>query len=230
MPKNPDISFVAEQQIPVKELKGISKAAGSSASKGPVSQKYLSELAQAELDADLDATFAKLKSSFRFKRKEISADGPADGMGVITTPLFFYEVTVVPMEDSHRNVILRRSVRNISTADVITGAEFFEAFGTRFNQLEVACENPLDLESIIDQIEDADSSDVDLDYDKDITYCTIGLKSMRTSIEVQPNLIHVKGPLDVTPADLVHSFFEMQNCFMESLNLSEPLLKSSAEG
>jgi len=83
MPKNPDISFVAEQQIPVKELKGISKAAGASASKGSVSQKYLNDLAQAELDADLDATFAKLKSSFKFKRKEISADGPVDGMGFL---------------------------------------------------------------------------------------------------------------------------------------------------
>ncbi len=226
MSKNPDISFVAEQQIPVKELKGISKAAGSSASKGPISPKYLNDLAQAELDADLDATFANLKSSFKFKRKEISADGPADGMGVITTPHFFYEVTVVPMEDSHRNVILRRRVSNVTSADVITGAEFFEAFGTRFNQLEVACEKPLDLETIIDQIEDADSDDIELDYDKKITYCTIGLNSMRTTISVRPNLIHVKGPLDVTPADLVHSFFEMQNCFMESLNLSEPLLRS----
>lgn len=225
MSKNPDISFVAEQQIPVRELKGISKAAGASASKG-VSQKYLNDLAQAELDADLDATFAKLKSSFKFKRKEISADGPVDGMGVITTPHFFYEVTVVPMEESHRNVVIRRSVRNITSADVITGAEFFEAFGTRFNKLEVACEKPLDLETIIDQIEDADASDVELDYDKDITYCTIGLNSMRTTIAVQPNLIHVKGPLDVTPADLVNSFFEMQNCFMDSLNLTEPLLKS----
>ena len=82
------------------------------------------------------------------------------------------------------------------------------------------------METIIDQIEDVDSSDVDLDYDKDITYCTIGLNSMRTTIVVQPNLIHVKGPLDVTPSDLVHSFFEMQNCFMESLNLKEPLLRS----
>jgi len=226
MSNNPDISFVAQQQIPVKELKGISKAAGSSASKGAVSQKYLNELAQAELDADLETTFAKLKSSFSFKRKEISADGPADGMGVITTPHFFYEVTVTPMEDSHRNVIIRRSVRNITSADVITGAEFFEAFGTRFNQLEVACDKALDLESIIDQIEEADSSDIELDYDKDITCCTIGLNSMRTTITVRPNLIDVKGPLDVTPADLVHSFFEMQDCFMESLNLSEPLLKS----
>ena len=226
MPKNPDISFVALQQIPVKELKGISKAVGASASKGPVSQKYLNDLAQAELDADLDVTFAKLKSSFKFKRKEIAADGPVDGMGVITTPHFFYEVTVAPMEDTPRNVVIRRSVRGIASADVITGQEFFAAFGTRFNQLEVACEKPLDLESIIDQIEDADSSDVDLDYDKDITYCTISLNSMRTSIAVQPNLIHVKGPGDVTPADLVHSFFEMQNCFMESLNLSEPLLKN----
>ncbi len=226
MSKTPDISFVAEQQIPVKELKGISKAAGSTASKGPVSQKYLNDLAQAELDADLDATFAKLKSSFKFKRKEISADGPVDGMGVITTPHFFYEVTVAPMEESHRNVIIRRSVRNIASAEVITGPEFFEAFGTRFNKLEVACEKPLDLETIIDQIEDADSDDIDLDYDKDITYCTIGMDSMRTTISVRPNLIHVKGPLDATPADLVHSFFEMQSCFMDSLNLSEPLLKS----
>ena len=79
MPNNPDISFVAEQQIPVKELKGISKAAGSSASKGSVSQKYLNELAQAELDADLDATFAKLKSSFNSNvRKYQPMDRPTE--------------------------------------------------------------------------------------------------------------------------------------------------------
>ncbi len=228
MSNNPDISFVAEQRVPVKDLKGISKNAASTAAKGGISRKYLSDLAQAELDADLDATFAKLKSAFRFKRKELTADGPADGMGVITTPHFFYEVTVVPVEDAPRNVIIRRCVRNITDADVITGADFFEVFGSRFNQLEVACDNPLDLEAIIDQIEDAEADDVDLDYDKDVTHCTIGLMSMRTTILVRPNSIHVKGPADVTPADLVHSFFEMQNCFMESLNLSEPLLKSSS--
>ena len=229
MPQSPDISFVTEQQKPVKELKGISKTAGASASKGPITPKYLGELAQAELDADLDETFAKLKSSFKFKRKEINADGPADGMGVITTPGFFYEVSVHPQEDTFRNIVIRRSIREIKDADVITGAAFFEVFGTKFNQLEVASEKGLELETIIDQIEDADADDVELDYDREITYCNIGLKTMRTTIVVKPNLITVKGPLDVTPAELIESFFEMQNCFMDSLNLSEPLLRSSSE-
>lgn len=227
MPESPDISFVNEKMIAIRDLKGISKTAASSSSKAPIAQKYLNELAQAQLDEDLDHQFGRLKSTFRFKRKELTAQGPADGIGALTTPHFVYEVSIHPIEEQLRNVMLRRCVRSIADADTITGEEFHAVFESLFNQLEVRCATQMDIESIIDQIEDADVEDVELDYDRDITWCTIEMAAMRTEIEVHPNLIRVKGPLDVTPAELIQSFFEMQNFFMDALNLKEPLLRGS---
>ena len=146
----PEILLLAEQRIALKDLKGISKTAATPKKGVPLSQKYLNDLAFEHLDENLQATFAKLRSNFSFKRKELTADGPVDGIGVITTPAFIYEVTAIPVEDDNRKVCLRRCIRQITEADTITGAEFAKVFETDFNQLQVASETNLDLEDIID--------------------------------------------------------------------------------
>ena len=221
----PEILLIAQQRIALKDLKGISKSASTPKKGVPLSQKYLNDLSFEHLDENLQATFAKLRSNFSFKRKELTADGPVDGIGVITTPAFIYEVTALPIEEDNRKVLVRRCIRQITDADAITGAAFADVFETDFNQLQVASETDLDLEDIIDRVEDAESDEVKIDYDKDITWCEIGVTGTRTTITVRPNEILVTGPQDVSPEELIDSFFELQNTFMDSLNLSEPLLK-----
>ena len=224
----PEILLIAQQRIALKDLKGISKTASTPKKGVPLSQKYLNDLALEHLDENLQTTFAKLRSNFSFKRKELTADGPVDGIGVITTPAFIYEVTAMPIEQDNRKVLVRRCIRQITDADAITGAAFADVFETDFNQLQVASETDLDLEDIIDRVEDAESDEVKIDYDKDITWCEIGVAGTRTTITVRPNKILVTGPQDVSPEELIDSFFELQNTFMDSLNLSEPLLKKES--
>lgn len=221
----PEILLIAEKRIALKDLKGISKTASAPKKGIPLSQKYLNDLADDHLDENLQTTFAKLRSNFSFKRKELIADGPTDGIGIITTPAFIYETTVMPLENDNRNVILRRCIRHITDASAITGEEFSKTFDSAFNQLQVESETELDLEEIIDRVEDADSQDVEIDYDKDITWCKIGVSGTRTTITIGPHKILVTGPADVSPEELIDSFFELQNTFMDSLQLSEPLLK-----
>ena len=221
----PEILLLAEQRIALKDLKGISKSASTPKKGMPIGQKYLNDLAIEHLDEDLQTTFAKLRSNFSFKRKELVADGPTDGIGVITTPAFIYEVTVLPIENDNRKVLVRRCIRQIEAPEAITGPEFAKVFESDFNQLQVASKTELDLEDIIDRVEDADSEEVEIDYDKDITWCKIGVAGSRTTITIQANEILVTGPSDVSPEELIDSFFELQNTFMDSLNLSEPLLR-----
>ena len=221
----PEILLIAEQRLALKDLKGISRTAAAPKKGVPLTQKYLNDLAHQHLDDNLQTTFAKLRSNFSFKRKELVADGPSDGIGVITTPAFIYEATVLPMETDNRKVTLRRSIGRITDPEAVTGVAFSKTFETAFNQLQVASESELDLEEIIDRVEDADSDDVEIDYDKDITWCKIGVAGSRTTITINSNRIVVTGPADVAPDELIDSFFELQNTFMDSLQLSEPLLK-----
>ncbi len=221
----PEILLLAQQRIALKDLKGISKTASTPKKGVPLSQKYLNDLAHEHLDENLQGTFAKLRSHFSFKRKEIAADGPIDGIGVITTPAFVYEVTVVPIEEDNRRVLLRRCIRQIEDAAAITGEEFANIFESDFNQLQVAVKSELDLEDIIDRVEDAGSAEVKIDYDKDVTWCKIGVAGSRATITIKPRDILVTGPADVSPEELIDSFFELQNTFMDSLNLNEPLLR-----
>lgn len=222
---SPEIHLIAEQRIALKDLRGISKTASSPKKGVPLSQKYLNDLAHQHLDDDLQTTFTKLRSNFNFKRKELIADGPTDGIGVITTPAFVYEITVVPVEQDNRRLTVRRCICQITDATAITGDSFAKTFESAFNQLQVASEVDLDLEEIIDRVEDADSQDVEIDYDKDVTWCKIGVAGSRTTITIAANRILVTGPSDVSPDELIDSFFELQNTFMDSLQLSEPLLK-----
>lgn len=224
----PEILLLSEQRIALKDLKGISKSASTPKKGIPISQKYLNDLAFDHLDDNLQGTFGKLRSNFSFKRKELTADGPVDGIGVITTPAFVYEVTALPIDEDNRKVLLRRCIRQIEDAAAITGAEFAKVFESDFNQLQVEAETELDLEDIIDRVEDADSEEVEIDYDKDVTWCKIGVAGSRTTITIRSKQILVTGPADVSPEELIDSFFELQNTFMDSLNLSEPLLKKES--
>ncbi len=181
-------------------------------------RKFLAQLVKDELNQDLQTTFDSLRTVWRWKRKEISAFGPEDCLASIETPCFSYEVSVDFSEGEPDTVIWSRTVSNIRDLSQVFSHRFQDVFGSQFTCMEVALPNPLDIESVIDKIEEIESDQFSLSYDKDCTRCEIGLDRSNGLIRVEPDrlLISSQSP-ESTPQRLVEALAEFQNQLVEIL-------------
>lgn len=184
--------------------------------KETISDKFLAELASSDLNDELDTAFAKLKSGFGFKRKELTATDPLENCGEVATPGFTYEVSVSTIEDEPANVLWRKAISRISDAETVTSPEFEKTFGNQFNILELALSEPVDVESVIDEVEDCDDPSVKVDYEKDASWCRIEFRGRKESIHVEAELIRVHSAGDISPTDLIDTFLVAHEQFFQT--------------
>ena len=209
-----EIRLISEQRRPLKELTGFKKHHRLPDKGSTVSDPFLADLAQLDLDADLDKTFAALRKQFGLKRKELETSGPVDGVGAITTPAFTYEVSVETLENEPKQVLWRRAISAIKEADAVTSEPFDEVFGANFDTLEIATNEPIDVEAVIDRVEDADADNISVEYEKDVTWCQIRFSDRRTVVAVTADSIRVSSEVETTPHDLIESFFSAHQQFL----------------
>lgn len=212
--------LVAERTTPIKQLGGYQKHHRIPTTVSDGDQRFICDLANSEMDDDLQEVFAAMRKNYGLKRKEISVDGPTEGRGVITTPFFNYEIQIQQDADEPSKVTWTRSITEINEPARIFAGPFDEVFGHQFSVLELETEEQLDLETIVDHIEDLEVDTVKVDYDKDLTWCEIQILNSITTVLLQDELIRVISRQEVAPQTLIESFLEIQNQFIDTLNLS----------
>ena len=214
-----DVRLLEESSILVKELAGFQKQHRVPKTIGERDLRYIHEIAEAEIDAELQQVFSALRSAFKFKRKEISVMGPDEGGGVISTPNFNYELFLIHDAEDSSRVQWRRSITGIRTPSRVFCDEFTDVFGTRFRILEIATRDELEIEKIIDAFEDAEVDEMQIDYDKDATWCEIELAASATALRVSANCIRVQSQRALNPQSLLQAFLDVQEHFIEMLDL-----------
>lgn len=210
-----EIRLLSERKVPVKSLGGYQKHYRLP-DKDVLSDKFLAEWAEADLNKELDEAFAKLRSGFGFKRKELTATDPLENCGEVSTPGFTYEVSVTTIEDEPANVLWRRAISRITDAESVTSPEFDETFGKQFNILELILEEPVDVESVIDEVEDIEDPSVKVDYEKDASWCRIDFPGRKESIHVEAGRIQVHARREISAAELIESFLSAHSRFFKS--------------
>lgn len=216
-----DVRLINEHIAPVKSLRSFTKQTRIPERAGDGDNRWVRQLAEADIDADLDEKFSSLRSAFGFKRREIQVGRPDEGVGVITTPQFNYEISLALSENDPAKIVWRRAVTGFQALSVAFGSAFEQVFGGDFSVLEVTVDQPLDVEAIVDNVEDAESQDVSVDYDKDVTWCEITLRDSLTSIRVTEQTMRATGPNHVKPRDLVESFLRVRDKFVQSVSAGE---------
>lgn len=211
-----EIRLLSERKVSVKTLGGFRKHFRMPDKGNTVSDDFLADLAEGDLNADLDTTFAKLKSEFGLKRKELNATDPIGNFGEVTTPGFTYEVSVSTIEGESVNVLWRRAISKISEAETVTCPAFETTFGKQFNILELTLQEPIDVEDVIDQVEDCDDDSVKVDYEKDASWCRIEFRGRKESIHVQADRIRVSHGGEVSPSQLIETFLSAHARFFGS--------------
>jgi hypothetical protein len=219
MSASEEVQLVSETITPIKELKGFTKGGRVPTSTSPGDVRYVTQLAKGDIDADLDKRFSALRSGFGLKRKELQVAEPEEGVGVITTPSFNYEISLTLDDERPGKVTWRRCVGGITDPSVLSSDAFGEVFGAEFSTLEVTVPGGLDVEAIVDCVEDADPSTVKIDYDKDVTWCEIELADSPTRVNVTAEAIQVSSRSETSPAELIEAYVEVQARFLQSLGL-----------
>ena len=210
-----EIRLLSETKVPIKELSGFRKHHRSSGKDAP-SVTWIAQLAADDLNQDLEETFAKLRSKFGFRRKELTANDPIENVGEVAAPGFTYEVSVSPIETEPKNTLWRRAISRISDADSVTCPEFEETFGKQFNTLELVLEKPLDVEDIIDEVEDCDDPAVSVHYERDASWCRIEFRGQPQSIHVEADMIRVHSSADISPSKLIETFLLAHSQFFNT--------------
>lgn len=108
-----NVCLLQETTQPFKQLNGFQKHYRVPHTGSSSDIQFLARIATADLDAELQETFAKLRSGFGFKRKELTVSGPDEGGGMILTPYFTYELNVSLLDEDPSQVVWRSAVANI---------------------------------------------------------------------------------------------------------------------
>ena len=217
----PNLSFTEQRTEQIKQLPGFQKGYRVPTSDNPSDQKFIAKIAEPILDDDLQETFSALRKAFGLKRKEISVDGPFEGGGIVSTPFFDYEVRVQIDAETPSRVIFSRSITGILDFAKLVDDPFDDVFGKRFSTLIVEVENELDLETIVDTIEDEAPDGISVDYDKDLTWCEIQVLGSTATIVAEAYSIRVESVRETTPKQLLDLFTDIQQQFMEKLDMSD---------
>ncbi len=217
----PNLSFTEQRTEQIKQLPGFQKGYRVPTSDNPSDQKFIAKIAEPILDDDLQETFSALRKAFGLKRKEISVDGPFEGGGIVSTPFFDYEVRVQIDAETPSRVVFSRSITGIRDFAKLVDDPFDDVFGKRFSTLIVEVENELDLETIVDTIEDEDPDGISVDYDKDLTWCEIQVLGSTATIVAEAYSIRVESVRETTPKQLLDLFTDIQQQFMEKLDMSD---------
>ena len=211
-----EIRLLSERKVGVKTLSGYRKHIRQPDKGSTLSDEFLADLAEGDLNEDLDNAFAKLRSEFGLKRKQLAATDPIGNFGEVSTPGFTYEVSVSTIEGESTNILWRRAISKISEADSVTSSAFENTFGKQFNILELALREPIDVEDVIDQVEDCDDDSVRVDYEKDASWCRIDFRGRKESIHVEADRIRVNSGSEVSPSELIDTFLSAHARFFNA--------------
>lgn len=213
-----DVRLLHEKIEPITSLNGFEKHFRVPQAANSTDLQFLARVSEADVDAELQKTFSKLRSAYGFKRKEMLVDGPVDGGGTIATPFFNYEVNVTFLEDDPSRIAWKTSVADIRLPEQIFTEGFHKSFGNRFSILEVSTTAALDLESIVDHVEAIELDSVSVNYDKDVTWCEIRIADTDASVRICENSIRVASRNEISPQELLESFLDIQRQFLATLN------------
>lgn len=222
------IQLVSRRQTPIKQLQGFQKHHRIPTGNSATDQRFVFDIVQEQLDTELQETFGALRKAYGLKRREIQVEGPTEGCGSIITPFFRFDTQVFQLEDQPSLAQVQKFISNVTESARIFAGPFDQVFGTQFSEVEASTGNQLILEDIVDHIEDLESNELDLDYDKDLTWCEIQLRDQACSLRLTPTEIRFTSHREISPQPLLEMFLNCQSRFISGLNLSNnPLLSPS---
>ncbi len=167
---------------------------------------FVASIADADLQAHLDAIHAALRQELGYKRRDL-VDKKSGGGGTIQTPDFEYAINISVDPEDPSMVIWRHEVSRITTQDVIKSKGFENALGKYLDTIEYEFTTTFEVEEFIDRVEDDEPDGVDIHYERGSSECEVHIEGFDGFLRLTPGSIIVTGLKRPTPKALVESLF-----------------------
>ena len=224
LPAQPiDISFIVNEKLQafdetalvgisrchIKELAGFDNKLHSVPDKHDArSDSFVAKIAAVDVEKDIEAIFQRLKKIFKFKRVDLKVSTPDPGWGAIETPHFTYSIHANLCEKDPSKVLLERSIREIKNSDVVGIPEFASAFDMMFDRIEFSFTQPIEMENWIDNIEAQEDDLLELNYDSNLTNCSLKIAGISATIHVDPEKFCVVHPSLAPTQQILASYLQ----------------------
>lgn len=213
------VALVGERIDRVRDLAGFRISHRIPDAVNDFTEAFVAGIAAAQIDADLETVYGKLRDQFRFKRADVTVSPPADGRGSIATPYFDYAVIVSLNSSDPSQVIWRRQISEIREPGRVLSDPFAAVFGSMFNTVEIAPPQPIDLGALIDRVENLESGQITLAYDKDATWCRVCVSGIDGEMEITARTLSLVQRNPRSPGHLLQSFLDFQTALIETCDI-----------
>ncbi|HEV7282066.1 MAG TPA: hypothetical protein VGN57_17825 [Pirellulaceae bacterium] len=173
----PRASLVGLKGGRVRDLSGYKKPKQPLGSGTRWEREFVQSAGVREVSEAAEALFEEIRSSFDFKRREVSfaCDGPTAS---IRTPAFDVDLSLDQDQDDATRYVLSTQASAFRRPEIVSDPEFLRLFNERFDRVVIELETPLDVEAKIDEIEDSEALADQLEYDRDATWFALQLPGL----------------------------------------------------
>lgn len=206
-----EISFVNRTTGRVVDLAGFKKKTHQiPVEVSEYTRAFVARIAEENLTDDLDQQFSDLRRHFKFRRSQMEVQDPGDGVAAIVTPQFEYRASIQIDEEDPSQYVRKQEVSRLATPEVLLSPEFTLAFGETFNSIEVTPPVLINLEDFIDSVEDLDKHTLNIDFDRNATWCQLTILRVPGELTVYANRITLQLTQTFPPTKLIDSFFQFR--------------------
>ncbi|MEO6847927.1 MAG: caspase family protein [Chthoniobacterales bacterium] len=181
-----DASLAGNTRGRVKELSGYKKPTYPLKSNTQWEQEFVHRSGTTEVAAVADTIHEKIRTSFRYKRKDIdfAKDGPTAS---IKTPDFDVNIALSQDPADADRYIIRTQITAFRTPQVIDDPIFLKVFSQYCDSVVIELDTTLNLQDKIDEIEETDDLADSLTYDANCTEFTLRLRDLRILLHTTAN-------------------------------------------
>jgi len=168
----------------------------------PRATAFLQRLAADDIAEELKAVYGKLRTHFRYRRKDLELTQDPDA-AAIATPDFDFVITIGQRASGPGAACVRRDVINLRSPEVLSRPGFDAVFGASFDGLDLQLDTRLDVEALIDHLEEAEPAGWTLDYEPAATFVELRHAAGGLAITIHERVIRLTPPKPLQGAALV---------------------------
>ena len=172
-----------------------------------------------DLDELARGLFEKLRAARGYKRREINlaVDAPS---ATLTAVDFTLDLLYAPGPDDPGDYQLSYDLHTIRDIAVFADGSLNEVFAGVFNRVALTFAEPVNMEDVIDELEEAPGGAAALRYPPDCSECSLRLPGFVGEVRVTPRALEVISPAAASPAELVRTFVEASDALAANATLA----------
>lgn len=207
------IRWLGRQTGPVKSLRGFNKSRHTVPDAvNATTQAFLGKLCADELAKEAEALFARARSAFSYKRKEISLSVQAP-TATLAAMDFRHDWSYALTEEDPGRFEAIRALSEVRHGEWLRSPACAEVFSGAFTELVFSLSRGAPVEKVIDAVEGLSNTALSVDYPSDCSSCHLSVPDVDAAVRFDGRELSLVFPRPGHPAELWDAFLLVRSAF-----------------